>query len=648
LIGIVVALAIFLLTFSFKLLCNSFSEFHFTLVIGSLIISVLLFVFLFKFFFNSSENDNTDLILLDPLEEPELFKILYDLCAQCNLKLPANVFLASDTNAYVKFKSNFWSLFFPVKRDLVIGYGLLNSVSTEEFKAILAHELGHFQQKGLHINSYIAYAHKVIYDMVYNSSEFNFFAEMIAETKWIIRFFVAIALLLSSGIKICLKSVFLICFKSNLSLSREMEKIADAFAIKYTNKEHFSNALLHLDFGMQAFQLVEQCYSDYLSNEVLTKDIYSKHRLVMEKMATYYFFESKNGLTVLPPLKYFNCLYTQQSSICDFSSHPSTYWRIKSLESYTPNIISSYTRATSILHKNESYIEVLSMTLFPDRRVTYNTTYQSDDEFMNKINDYYQSPYNTLFNNYFDQADVHKFEVHSPLDDFKTDIASLFSEEKVLRNIELQLKKHSLNFISTIHPNNKYLIDFQGEEISASQLPEKIDKLKEDIDKLQNEVDENNRKIYTYFRQKAIQQNCLADFEILLDQHIQTREWIDMLSIKVASISINTKFISEELNIIKTILAFQQMRDSESEFKLAIEYLLEDEDISRSLSEKDANKLIYFSQNNFVYYDFYNKYYQEEIVLLKECIQIVIEIVHKIEQNNKKQILKFYEQLELN
>jgi len=38
-------------------------------------------------------------------------------------------------------------MFLPVKKNLQIGMALVNSVTVTEFKAILAHEFGHFSQK---------------------------------------------------------------------------------------------------------------------------------------------------------------------------------------------------------------------------------------------------------------------------------------------------------------------------------------------------------------------------------------------------------------------------------------------------------------------------------------------------------------------
>jgi Zn-dependent protease with chaperone function len=37
-------------------------------------------------------------------------------------------------------------MFLPIKKNLQIGLGLVNSLNVSEFKAVMAHEFGHFTQ----------------------------------------------------------------------------------------------------------------------------------------------------------------------------------------------------------------------------------------------------------------------------------------------------------------------------------------------------------------------------------------------------------------------------------------------------------------------------------------------------------------------
>ena len=60
--------------------------------------------------------------------------------------LPHRVFVSHEVNACVFFNQSFWSLIIPAKKNLLIGLGLVNRLNLTEFKAVLAHEFGHFSQ----------------------------------------------------------------------------------------------------------------------------------------------------------------------------------------------------------------------------------------------------------------------------------------------------------------------------------------------------------------------------------------------------------------------------------------------------------------------------------------------------------------------
>ena len=76
---------------------------------------------------------------------PELFAVIDDIAKTVKAKKPKHVFLTADANACVFFNTSFWSIFFPVRKNLEIGLGLCNGMSKEELKGVIAHEFGHFR-----------------------------------------------------------------------------------------------------------------------------------------------------------------------------------------------------------------------------------------------------------------------------------------------------------------------------------------------------------------------------------------------------------------------------------------------------------------------------------------------------------------------
>lgn len=159
------------------------SEFpHFILLflaISLIVSSLFVFVFLIKFIFSFERMNTSHLLEVDKDAEPKLFALIEEIVQEVETQLPKKVYLSSEVNASVFYNSSFWSMFFPVRKNLIIGMGLINSVSYQELKGILAHEFGHFSQRSMRVGSYVYHANHAIYNMLYNNESLNKLSE-----KW--------------------------------------------------------------------------------------------------------------------------------------------------------------------------------------------------------------------------------------------------------------------------------------------------------------------------------------------------------------------------------------------------------------------------------------------------------------------------------
>ena len=162
LFGIAVALAITAGYFGLKLIIT-FPRIV-TIFIGIALCTFGLFiiVFLVKFITSSKKHDISHLSEINKNDEPELFNFIKKVVDEVGSDFPKKIYLSNEVNAYVFYNSSFWSLFFPVKKNLNIGLGLINSINLSEFKAILAHEFGHFSQKSMKLGSYIYYVNSCL------------------------------------------------------------------------------------------------------------------------------------------------------------------------------------------------------------------------------------------------------------------------------------------------------------------------------------------------------------------------------------------------------------------------------------------------------------------------------------------------------
>jgi Zn-dependent protease with chaperone function len=112
--------------------------------VGLIGLGILVVYFLLKFLFKRNKVDRSHLIEITEQEQPELFAFIRRLTRETQAPFPKRVYLSADVNACVFYDSSFWSMFFPVRKNLQIGLGLVNAVNMSEFKAILAHEFGQF------------------------------------------------------------------------------------------------------------------------------------------------------------------------------------------------------------------------------------------------------------------------------------------------------------------------------------------------------------------------------------------------------------------------------------------------------------------------------------------------------------------------
>src|SRR5688572_8351939 len=129
-------------------------------------------------------------------------------------------------------------MFLPTKKNLQIGLGLVNAVNISEFKAILAHEFGHFSQRSMKLGSYVYNVNKIIYNMLYDNRTYGKALEGFANVSGYFAIFANLTSWIISGIQSILQQVYGVVNKSYMSLSRQMEFHADSVAAYVSGGDH--------------------------------------------------------------------------------------------------------------------------------------------------------------------------------------------------------------------------------------------------------------------------------------------------------------------------------------------------------------------------------------------------------------------------
>ncbi|MBZ0116217.1 MAG: M48 family metalloprotease [Sandaracinaceae bacterium] len=236
--------------------------------------SAMLFAFLVKGLLKRSKDDRSDLVEVSEDGEPALFDFLRRLCAETGTPMPKHVYLSPDVNAAVFYDSSILSLFWPVRKNLLIGLGLVNALELSELKAVLGHELGHFSQRTMRVGSYVYVANRIIADMVYGRDAWD---ELLA--KWrALEIRIAVFGWLLTGIVWVVRKVLQLLFSAinvvNASLTRQMELDADRMAVRVAGSDAIVHSLLKLRFADACLGQTFRDLTHAGDHGLFTRDLY--------------------------------------------------------------------------------------------------------------------------------------------------------------------------------------------------------------------------------------------------------------------------------------------------------------------------------------------------------------------------------------
>ncbi|HMC14526.1 MAG TPA: M48 family metallopeptidase [Albitalea sp.] len=123
--------------------------------------ATFLAVFMLKAIFFVKHGGTDDSIELKPADQPELFRFLQRLADKAGAPRPHKVFVSRRVNAAVFYDLSILNLFFPSRKNLEIGLGLVNALSLGELRAVLAHEFGHFAQRAMAVGRWVYVAQQI-------------------------------------------------------------------------------------------------------------------------------------------------------------------------------------------------------------------------------------------------------------------------------------------------------------------------------------------------------------------------------------------------------------------------------------------------------------------------------------------------------
>lgn len=588
--------------------------------IGLASLGVFVLFFLLKFIFKSHKIDLTHLIEIKKSDEPELFKLIDKIVKEVDTDFPKKVYLSADVNASVFYDSSFWSMFFPIKKNLQIGLGLVNSVSKSELTAILSHEFGHFSQKTMKIGSYVYNVNQVIYNLLFDNEAYDNLIQKWANTSGYFSIFIIIAYKIIEGIKWVLIKMYDMINKSYMGLSREMEFQADEIAANVTGYEPLKSSLLRLSFADHSYNKVLSFYEKKIAQNQKTENIYKDHSFVINFLADDNNLEIKNNLPQISE-KELNKFNKSKLVIKDqWASHPSTEDRILMLEKTGLSASNIDNESANLLFTNIEQIQIkLTSKIFKNIVYTDECTTIPFETFQSSFKDeFLNNTFPKIYNGYYDDKNPIFFDIKSiEKSGENIKLEGLFSENKieiVYTAISLQNDIESIKQIS-----NKTLdvktFDYDGIKYSIEDCEDLIINLEKDLSGLNEKIKSNDIKIFQYFRNLEQNSNTSPRLEKLLNHFFKYDK------------DFNSKYevfieLSNELQFVSYTTPFEQIRANfikieplEELLKKGINELMVMEDFQTELTKEIKDNFeLYLSKEMKYFGD--GKYFDDNLDIL--------------------------------
>jgi Zn-dependent protease with chaperone function len=623
--------------------------FTLALGIGLASLGVLVLIFLFKFMFKTHTVDRSHLMEITRAEEPELFGLIDEIVSKVGTNFPKRVYLSTEVNAAVFYDSNFWSMIFPIKKNLQIGMGLINTVTTEELKAILSHEFGHFSQRTMKVGSYVYNVNQVIYNMLYDNESYDRIIQSWANASGYFSIFVAGAVKFIQGIQWILKQMYELVNLSYMGLSREMEFHADEIAAHVTGHLPLINSLRRMDLADYSYNTVLNFYGSLAKENLSSSNIFKEQEFVLNFLAKESELDTLDGLPFVTAESIKKRNKSKLIIKDQWASHPSLEERIKRLEALNlPNSSSSPQLATTYFKKIEETQSKLTDQLFANIQYEGEVHKQTLDEFNESYTrEFTNNTFDKIYNGYYDNKNPNHFDLKIEINERSFDtVKDLFSDEMVEMVNEALALQNDIQIIEQIesHLLDIKTFDYDGMKITREDSKEVISKLKLELESLNNRITTNDIKIFQYFRKSELERGNDDRLFHLYEKFFQQDHEFDKKIEVYTFLSGATSFINEETPFDEIKKNFRNIKVHEVKLKESIKALMEDKEYSAEIDEDmQRNFDLYISQSWQYFSD--DRYLDNELQILFTALNNYYYLISRGYFVMKRELLKYQSSL---
>ncbi|MCU0407134.1 MAG: M48 family metallopeptidase [Ignavibacteriaceae bacterium] len=610
-------------------------------------IAIILLVFILTFFFRKYTVDRSGWIEIFKDEQPKLFKIIDSISKEIGTNFPQKVYLGSGVEAMVFYDSNFRNLFFPSKENLMIGLGLVNSMSESELKAILTHEFGHFTQKSLNVYSYVYIENQIIYKMLIDEEFYQTLLHkflVVGRFSWIVIYY-------SRIIRWILRKAYDVVSKSYMALSREMEFHADEISATVSGSIPAVTALLRTGLAWDSFNYVWQFYYNHLSDNIKAENLYPQHSFVMNQIAERYGVQFSKGL---PQVKKETLARFNRSKLIiinQWASHPSVDDRIKKLEELNVDSKICGDSAWNFFTNKEDIQKEITAKLFRNWQFSESPANLTLEEFVQKYSDDLdKNSFNKKYSYFYDNRGISTFDVNVAIEKVDENNFNNFSEVYSEANVNFIYQFSGIDYdIKTIDSISKgewkiESFEYDGIKYQIKESKQLLDKLLKQHEALYQKVNEIDIEIFKYFfrlsklvgRDSELVKSYETYFYFVKEDKSNLQIYLDLIN--------SMQFIYRINSFNQIRIKLEEMHCKESVFRERMEKLLDDENYQSILNAEQREKFTNYLEKEWTYFDGQN-YNQEELKILEEAIFQFYELCSRAPFYALKKLLDF--QIEL-
>lgn len=220
-----------------------------------------------------------------PHEHPRFFAFLARVCKDVGVPMPRRVFVDHRVNAAaLPDRTSLLDFVLSTRKNLRLGLGLVNSVNLTEFKAILAHEIGHFTQKTTWLALYVQVAALVCALSVHGDDRFDRFLRAWANLPRVLAWPAHVVLGGQTGVHLLLGANWRLIYFCRQALRRQEELHADLIAVRLTGSDAPVQAFARCDVGQSCWHDAMRELKAARKSGLFSADLFFHQRTAIDRI----------------------------------------------------------------------------------------------------------------------------------------------------------------------------------------------------------------------------------------------------------------------------------------------------------------------------------------------------------------------------